>query len=98
MPQDYALYKNFPNPFNPSTTIEYTVSELFKESVRVDLIIYNIYGQLVRRLERTDKTPGVYAVVWDGKDEFGSAVASGAYIYRLRVGDFVASKRMTLLK
>jgi hypothetical protein len=94
MPKDYALGQNVPNPFNPSTTIEYRLPE----AGDVQLVIYNLLGQEVRTLVRESMDAGFHSVVWDGTDEFGKQVASGIYIYRMSVADFTQVQRMMLLK
>ena len=94
MPRDYALGQNVPNPFNPSTTIEYRLPE----AGDVQLVIYNLLGQKVRTLVRESMDAGFHLVVWDGTDEFGKQVASGIYIYRMSVADFTQVQRMMLLK
>ena len=94
MPKDYALGQNVPNPFNPSTTIEYRLPE----AGDVLLVIYNLLGQEVRTLVRESMDAGFHSVVWDGTDEFGKQVASGIYIYRMSVADFTQVQRMMLLK
>ena len=84
-----------PNPFNPSTTIEFTLGE----SARVDLAVYDLAGRRVRRLvadERLDAGP--HHATWDGRDARGQVVSAGVYLYRLRAGGFSDSKRMTLVK
>jgi hypothetical protein len=91
----YSLSQNRPNPFNPTTTIEYTV----KEQGKVNLRIYNVAGQLIRTLVDDVKSPGVlYSATWDGKNGQGQTVASGVYFYKLVAGDFVQTKKMILLK
>ncbi len=94
MPTDYALEQNVPNPFNPSTTIEYRLPE----AGDVQLVIYNLLGQEVRTLIQETMDAGFHSVVWDGTDEFGKQVASGIYIYRMSVADFTRVQRMMLLK
>ncbi len=94
MPKDYALGQNVPNPFNPSTTIDYRLPE----AGDVQLVIYNLLGQEVRTLVRESMDAGFHSVVWDGTDEFGKQVASGIYIYRMSVADFSQVQRMMLLK
>ena len=89
-----ALFQNFPNPFNPTTTIQYAVA---KESP-VELLVFNVQGQKVRTLVRDSKSVGKYSVVWDGRDDHGRLVASGVYFYRLRVGGYLSVKKMLLLK
>jgi hypothetical protein len=91
----YSLAQNRPNPFNPTTTIEYTV----KVRGMVNLRIYNVAGQLIRTLVNDVKSPGeVHAVVWDGRNNSGQTVSSGVYFYKLVSGDFVQTKKMVLLK
>jgi hypothetical protein len=89
-----ALLPNAPNPFNPLTTISYEVGE----TARVRLAIYNIRGQAVRELVDAPRSPGRYAVVWDGRDCAGKNVASGVYLCCLRVGSFRDEKKMLLIK
>ena len=95
----FALLGNYPNPFNPSTSIQFRVGSLeFREPVHTRLTIYNIIGQRVRTLVDEAKLPGEYKVVWDGKDENREPVSSGIYLYKLVAGDFSATKRMILIK
>ncbi|MFC1569619.1 kelch repeat-containing protein [bacterium] len=93
-PARFALYDNYPNPFNPETTIEYSV----QHSSRVNLKIYNTMGQTVRTLEDDYKTTGEYAVIWDGKDHSGKALPSGNYIYEIQMDGFASIKKMILKK
>ncbi|MBI4122705.1 MAG: T9SS type A sorting domain-containing protein, partial [Parcubacteria group bacterium] len=90
----FALLQNFPNPFNPETTIRYSLAE----PALVDVSIYSASGQLVRTLVAEEKTVGAHAVMWDGTDSFGRRVASGLYLYRITAGSFTDVKRMLLLK
>ncbi len=94
IPRRYVLSQNFPNPFNPSTTIEYQLPN----RGHVQINIYNSVGQLVRSLVNEQGEAGMHSVTWDGKDNGGSAVATGAYFYQVQVGEFVQAKRMLLLK
>jgi len=95
LPNDsYKLSQNYPNPFNPSTTIEYSVQSVNNIQIK----IYNSLGQLVKILVNETKNPGEYSAVWDGKDESGILVSSGAYFYQISTKDFVSSKKMILLK
>jgi hypothetical protein len=89
------LAQNHPNPFNPTTTIGYSV----KENVKVSLRIYNVKGQLVRTLVDEVATPGItYHAIWNGMDNAGEKVSTGVYFYRIAAGDFVETKKMVLLK
>jgi hypothetical protein len=88
-PSQYALYQNYPNPFNPSTTIKF---ELPRAS-QVNLSVFDILGRQVSVLVNEKKEAGVHEVKFNG-----SNLASGVYFYRLQAGDFVATKRLLLLK
>jgi immune inhibitor A len=98
LPANFSLSSNFPNPFNPTTLISYTVPTSAKNGVRVQIVIYNLKGERVRVL--TDRThfPGAYTVNWDGRADDGAAAASGIYLYRMQAGDFLQSKKMALLR
>lgn len=90
------LDNNFPNPFNPTTTIRYSI----KEQGAVSLKIYNAAGQLVRTLVNDVQTPQAsgFNVTWDGKNDSGQTVSSGVYFYKLVANNFVDTKKMVLLK
>jgi hypothetical protein len=95
IPSEFTLEQNFPNPFNPSTTIHYSL----KQSSIVQLSIYNEMGHLVRNLVNTAQSSGNHSVVWDGRNETGELVSSGMYFYILKVdGNVVRTRRMTLIK
>jgi len=98
LPKAFALGQNFPNPFNPSTTIAFDIPEAREEGVNVELNVYNIRGQLVRALVNEVKKPGHYAVQWNGHNEKGEVASSGVYFYRIKAGDYVATRKMVLLK
>jgi hypothetical protein len=89
------LEQNHPNPFNPTTSIEFRVP-LGGESV--SLRIYDVAGKTVRTLANGVLDAGLHRRIWDGRDQDGSRVASGVYHYELRVGEHRASRRMLLLK
>ena len=99
IPEETALLHNYPNPFNPETWIPYQLAE----SAEVTLTIYDINGQLVRRLAVGHQAAGMYksrsrAIYWDGRNQLGESVASGLYFYTLTTGDFTATRRMLILK
>jgi hypothetical protein len=85
---------NYPNPFNPSTTISYSLAN----SSAVSLTIFDSLGRVVKTLVDQPQAAGDHQVVWNGTNEQGSQVASGVYFYRLKTGEFTHTKRMILLK
>ena len=95
LPRSYALGRNFPNPFNPSTRIAYDVPA---PGGHVELVVYSVTGTLVRRIVSERLGPGWYSAAWDGKDELGRHVSSGVYFYRLTAQDFTDQRKMVLLK
>jgi hypothetical protein len=88
------LSQNTPNPFNPSTTIRFSLPA----SQRVGLAVYAANGALVRMLVDEDRPRGTHDVTWDGRDSAGNPVGSGVYFYRLIAGKFTDSRKMVLLK
>ncbi len=94
VPAQYSLEANYPNPFNPSTTIKYALSA----AGVVKLVVYDLLGREVRTLVNGNMPAGNQSVQWDGKNANGSTVGSGVYFYKLTVGSFTATKKMTLLK
>jgi hypothetical protein len=94
LPYDYELFQNYPNPFNPSTSVMFTVPK----NGLVNIKVYDMLGQEVATLVNEVVDRGVYTVNWDGKNEQGSYVSSGNYIYRMVAGDFVKSRKMMLIK
>lgn len=97
LPEDFALSQNFPNPFNPETTIEYALPARASERVHVTLRIYNLQGQVVRTLVDEEKAPGRYLMVWDGKNDAGARISSGVYLYTIAAGNFKATRKMAIL-
>ncbi len=98
LPPQYALNENYPNPFNPTTTIRYDIPELKKKSTQVTLEIFNVKGQLIRILVNKKQRPGHHSVDWDGRNDAGNIVASGVYVYRIQAQNFVSSHKMTFIK
>jgi len=94
IPMQYALYQNFPNPFNPVTEIQFDVPDLSM----VELVVYNLMGQQVRRLVNGEIRAGYHRVVWDGLNDRGESVSTGVYIYSLTSPSFHNTKKMVLLK
>jgi len=89
------LYANYPNPFNPETTISFSILD---NNQPTELTIYNLKGQKVRTLVNDILTAGKHFVVWNGKDDNGKQSASGIYFYHLKNGDFSSKQKMILIK
>ncbi len=94
VPVAFRLKQNYPNPFNPETTIRYQIGK--RSPVRLE--IYNLVGQRVRTLVHTTLEAGSYAARWDGRNDEGVSAASGVYMYRLRAGEFMATRKMLLIR
>jgi hypothetical protein len=86
--------RNFPNPFNPSTKIEFNLPV----KSQVELKIYNVRGELVKTLLNESRVAGTQSVVWDGRNSTGQAVSSGVYFYSLKAGSYEKMEKMTLVK
>jgi sugar lactone lactonase YvrE len=101
IPQTFALQNNYPNPFNPSTTISYALPQ----ASRVHVKIYSVLGQEVRTLVNTEQNANYYIVTWNGRDNYGNSVSSGVYFIRMVAEPvnsggqpFVQVKKMNLMK
>lgn len=94
LPSDFWLSNNYPNPFNPTTTIEYKIPK----ASHVKLEIYNSIGELVTILINSFQNPGKYSIKWNGKDSRDNYVPSGVYFYRMTSAGLTLVKKMLLLK
>jgi hypothetical protein len=94
LPLATILSGNYPNPFNPSTTIRFDLAK----KTQVSIEIFNLKGAKVRNLLNAELTAGTHRVLWNGRDDKGQMVGSGIYFYRMRAGDFTETKKMMLLK
>ena len=95
LPATFVLADNFPNPFNPATTIKYALPQ----AADVELTVYNVVGQVVRTLVAEHQSAGRYVVEWDATNDNGHSLSSGMYFYRLQAGsEFREVKKMLLLK
>jgi hypothetical protein len=93
LPKEFALSQNFPNPFNPSTSFALSLPEASDYSIRV----FNITGQLVKSYGGHLEA-GVHTIVWDGRNDQGSSVASGVYFYKAEAKGFTETRKMMMLK
>jgi flagellar hook assembly protein FlgD len=94
IPTGFELSYAYPNPFNPSTEIVYSV----RESGMVDLVVYDILGRRISMLASGYHEPNRYRVVWNGTDEKGFKVPAGVYFYRMSTETFSDVKKFILLK
>ncbi|MBU0710713.1 T9SS type A sorting domain-containing protein [bacterium] len=94
LPKAFALKQNFPNPFNPVTSIAFEMPS--DQNVR--LTVYNMLGQNVRTLVNDQRSAGRYTILWDGRDNSGHMVGSGVYFYQIQAGSFTKTAKMVFLK
>ena len=94
IPKENYLYQNFPNPFNPTITIHYSL----KQNTHVKLIIYNLLGEEIKTSVNDYETAGSKQIKWDATDNNENKVLSGVYIYKLTAGQFEQSRKMILIR
>ena len=94
VPAATALMQNFPNPFNPSTTLAFDVAQAGNVTIQV----YDVSGRLVATLLDSHKEIGSHRVEWNGKNTSGSLVPSGMYFYRMKTAGFEVTKKMILVR
>ncbi len=94
IPKEFALQQNYPNPFNPETTIRFELPQA--ENVTIN--IYNLQGQLVRRLVSENREAGFHEIVWDARNNEGKSLSSGVYLYRIQAGAFMEMRKLMLLR
>jgi hypothetical protein len=93
-PRETTLYQNYPNPFNPRTIISFFVPG----PTKVELAIFDVKGRIIRNLIDTAYPYGKHEIEWNGLDDRGEPAASGVYFYRMRAGNKVLTKKLTLLR
>jgi hypothetical protein len=94
IPGEFALYNNYPNPFNPTTVLDYDIPE----NSFVNITIYDMTGRMVKTLVNSNQSAGFRSVVWDATNFVGQPVATGVYFYKIVAGDFVQMKKMVFVK
>ena len=94
VPLEFALHENYPNPFNPTTTLRFDLPEISD----ITLTIYNMLGQKVRTFDYQNTSAGYHSVTWDATNDFGQQVGAGVYLYQLQTINFVKTRKMVLLK
>jgi Leucine-rich repeat (LRR) protein len=94
VPVEFALHENYPNPFNPTTTLRFDLPEISD----ITLTIYNMLGQKVRTFNYQNTSAGYHSITWNATNDFGEQVGAGVYLYQLQTKDFVKTRKMVLLK
>jgi hypothetical protein len=94
VPVEFALHENYPNPFNPTTTLRFDLPEVSN----ITLTIYNMLGQKVRTFDMQGATAGYHTLKWNATNDYGDPVGAGVYLYQLQTKDFVKTRKMVLLK
>ena len=94
IPEIFALHANYPNPFNPTTTINYDLPE----QAQVTLGIYDLLGKQIKTLVNQSQDAGNKTAVWNGTDNLGRQVSAGIYLYQIQAGEFTQTRKMLLLK
>ena len=93
-PKQYILHHNYPNPFNPFTTLRYDLPE----KAFVSITIYDMLGNEVKNLVSTNQSPGFKSIQWNSTNNQGEPVSAGVYLYSIEAGNFRQTKKMILLK
>ena len=93
-PSSYYIYNNYPNPFNPITTLRYDIP---KDSF-VSITVYDMLGNVVNNLINANQSSGYKSIQWNATNNQGKPVSAGVYLYEIQAGDFVDTKKMILLK
>jgi len=94
LPKNYTLHENYPNPFNPTTTLRFDLPEVSN----LTLTIYNMLGQKVKTFNYQNTSAGYHSVKWNATNDYGDPVGAGVYLYQLQTKDFVKTRKMVLLK
>ncbi len=94
IPAKFVLFPNYPNPFNPTTTIKFGIPK----AGQVELVVYDLLGRKVKTLLNENTHVGYHSVVWDGTNDYGNKVSTGIYFYRLKAGSLQQTQKMILLK
>ncbi|MBH11133.1 MAG: hypothetical protein CMG74_12445 [Candidatus Marinimicrobia bacterium] len=94
IPTEFALHENYPNPFNPTTSLRFDLPEV----TDVTVTIFNMLGQKIKTFIMNDTPAGYHSIKWDATNDYGNPVGAGVYLYQLRANQFVMSRKMVLLK
>ena len=92
--ENVVLHPNFPNPFNPITSIRYDLPQ----DGLVNITVYDIMGRIVKTLINGSQTAGYKSLIWDATNDYGKPVSAGIYLYQIQAGEYISTKKMVLLK
>ena len=94
LPDILVLYPNYPNPFNPVTTLRYDLPE----QTHVNITVYDMLGRQVKTLINHTQDAGYRSVIWNAINDYGKPVSAGIYLYQIQAGEYISTKKMVLLK
>ena len=94
LPHILVLYPNYPNPFNPVTTLRYDLPE----NDHVNITIYDMMGRVVKTLINDQQPTGYRSLQWNATNDYGKPVSAGIYLYQIQAGQYISTKKMVLLK
>ena len=94
IPTDFELHENYPNPFNPTTTLRFDLPEFSDVSV----VIYNMLGQKIKTFNMNSISAGSHSIKWNATNDLGEPVSAGVYLYQLKAKDFLKTRKMVLMK
>ena len=94
LPGVFKLHQNYPNPFNPVTTLHYDLPV----NGLVNITIYDMLGRKVKTLINQTQDAGYKSVIWDATNDYGKPVSAGIYLYQIRTGEHISTKKMVVLK
>ena len=94
LPEEFALHKNYPNPFNPVTTLRYDLPQ----NSMVNIKVFDMLGREVKTLVNQVQDAGFKSIIWNATNNIGQPVGAGIYLYQIQAGDYIQNKKMVLLK
>ena len=94
IPEGFVVHQPYPNPFNPSTTIQYEIPK----DAHVEFVVYDVLGRKIAVLENNRKSAGIHNIIWNGKSDDDRNVGSGVYLYRIKAGEFLEHGKMVLVR
>ena len=94
IPTEFALHENYPNPFNPTTTLPFDLPEMSD----VNVTVYNMLGQKVKSFNMQRISAGSHSITWNATNDLGDPVGAGVYLYQLRANQYIETRKMVLLK